>query len=403
MTQAEELYWDPFDWKLHEDSHPVWRRMREEAPLYRNDQYDFWALTRFDDVLRVLVDWKTYSSHRGPVLETIMMGDSLNEYVKHSVICENPPVHDLHRQLLIRAFTPRAVKHIESRVREFAQKILDERVDPHGFDFVDDYGGRVPGMVIAAMLGTPDSDLNEIRHLAEEQISLSDGSTDKAHFDEVTNKLGEYFMGHVQARRKNPTEDIMSALVTMDFTDEHGETRKLTDLEACGYIQLLSAAGNDTTQRFTGWAGACLAQYPDQRAKLVANPGLIPNAVDEILRYESPSMALARVVMTDVIWYDQMVPEGSTMVIIQASTGRDQRQFENPDVLDVERKIDRHLSFGFGVHVCMGAPLARMQGRIVIEEMLKRFPEWEVEWDKTQIVHTGSNIRGYKRLPITIP
>jgi cytochrome P450 len=401
-TDTGQLYWDPFDWKLHEDPHPVWRRMREEAPLYRNDKYDFWALTRFDDVLGVLLDWRTYSSSRGPSIETIRMSE-LNEFVAGSVICEDPPMHDLHRQLLIRAFTPRAVAQIEERVRGFAQELLDKRIGSGAFDFVDDYGGRVPGMVIAAMLGTPDSDVAEILHLSEEQISSGDDPSDTTHFEEITNQLGEYFMGHVKARRKNPTDDIMSALVTMEFTDEHGVTRKLTDLEACAYIQLLSAAGNDTTARFSGWAGATLAQFPAERAKLVENAGLIPNGVEEILRYEPPAMALARVVMKDVTWYDQVVPAGSVVMIVQASTGRDQRQFPNPDVVDVNRKIERHLSFGFGVHVCMGAPLARMQGRIIVEEMLKRFPEWDVEWDTTEIVHTGSNIRGYKKLPIVLP
>jgi cytochrome P450 len=165
----------------------------------------------------------------------------------------------------------------------------------------------------------------------------------------------------------------------------------------------LSSAGNDTTARHIGWSGATLALYPDQRAKLVAHPEFIPNAVDEILRYEPPSMCLARLVMRDVVWYDQVVPEGAVVVVINAATGRDQRQFPDPDpdTLDVERRIDRHLSFGFGVHVCLGASLARLEGRIAVEEMLKRFPEWDVEWDRTEIVHTGSAIRGYCRLPIT--
>src|SRR5262249_21656449 len=159
----------------------------------------------------------------------------------------------------------------------------------------------------------------------------------------------------------------MSALVTMEFTDEQGTTRKLTDMEACQYIFILSAAGNETTARFIGWAGATLAQYPDQRAKLAARPELIPNGIEEILRYEPPSMALARVTTKDVTWYDQVVPEGSTVVMLTAATGRDQRQFPDPDpdTLDVERAIERHLSFGFGIHVCMGASLARLEARIV--------------------------------------
>jgi cytochrome P450 len=403
MTRTEELYWDPFDWDLHADSQPVWRRMREEAPLYRNDRYDFWALTRFDDVLEALVDWKTYSSAEGDILEVIRAGQ--NEFTQ-SMISEDPPVHTVHRHLLSRAFTPRAVKGIEDRVRVFAQTLLDQQVGSAGFDFVEDFGARIPGMVIAAMLGTPDADLEHLRHLTDAQLRIEEGEglDDRTAYNEAAQKLGTYFMEQALARRKDPTDDIMSALVTMEFEDEKGVTRKLDDLEAVQYIHLLSAAGNETVARFTGWAGATLAQYPQQRAKLVARPDLIPNAVEEILRYEPPSMALARVTTRNVTWYDEIVPAGSVVVLLTAATGRDQRQFAHPDpdTLDVERNIERHLSFGFGIHVCMGASLARLEARIVVEEMLKRFPEWDVEWNETEIVHTGSAVRGYCKLPITL-
>jgi cytochrome P450 len=402
-AMPDELYWDPFDWDLHANPHPVWRRMREEAPLYRNDKYDFWALTRFDDVLSALVDHESYSSAQGDILEIIKAGNS--EYTQ-SLITEDPPLHTVHRHMLSRAFTPRAIKSIEDRVRGFTQELLDKRVGSGGFDFVEDFGARVPGMVIAAMLGTPDSDLDEIRRLTDSQLHIDEGhELDRTGFNEAAQKLGEYFMEQALARRANPSDDMMSALVTMEFTDEKGVTRKLEDIEAVAYIHLLSGAGNETTARFIGWAGATLAQYPDQRAKLVARPDLIANAVEEILRFEPPAMCLARVTTKDVTWYDEVVPAGSAVVVIQASTGRDQRVFRDPDpdTLDVERKIERHLSFGFGTHVCMGASLARLEARIVIEEMLKRFPTWDVKWDEAEIVHTGSAVRGYCKLPITIP
>ena len=402
-ASTSDLYWDPFDYELHANPHPVWRRMREEAPLYRNDAFDFWALTRFDDVLEALVDWKTYSSAKGPILEIIQMG--ITSPYADVLECKDPPTHTVQRQLLARAFSPRAVKKIEDRVRGFTQSLLDDRIGSDTFDFVDDFGAVIPAMVIASMLGTPDSDVDEIRHLSDEQFVLDDGEmSDRSTFDEISNRLGEYFMEHVRARRKNPTDDIMSALVTMEFTDEHGVTRKLTDMEACQYIFILSAAGNETTARFLGWAGATLAEYPDQRAKLVADPSLIPNAIEEIIRYEPPSMALARVNTRDVVWYGQQIPEGSTIVLLTAATGRDQRQFPDPDpdTLDVERKIERHLSFGFGIHVCMGASLARLEARIALEEALRRFPEWDVDWEGSEIVHLGSTVRGYRKLPVTV-
>ncbi|TMK66165.1 MAG: cytochrome P450, partial [Actinobacteria bacterium] len=395
--------WDPFDYDLHATPHPVWRRMREEAPLYRNDRYDFWALTRFHDVLEAIADWETYSSAQGDILETIRAGQ--NAYAQ-SMIAEDPPTHTVHRHLLSRAFTPRAVTRIEERVRGFARRLLDEQIGSRRFDFVEDFGARIPGMVIAAMLGTPDSDLEYIRKLTDAQLHIDEDQDvgDRRAFDEASEELGNYFLAHAVARRQHPTDDIMSALVTMEFTDENGVTRRLEDLEAVQYIHLLSAAGNETVARFAGWAGATLARYPEQRAKLVARPDLIPNAVEEILRYEPPSMALARVTTKDVSWYDEVVPRGSVVVLLTAATGRDQRQFPDPDpdTFDVERDIERHLSFGFGVHVCMGASLARLEGRIVLEEMLKRFPPWDVDWDASEIVHTGSSVRGYCKLPVAL-
>ena len=398
---ADAPYWDPWDYALHADPHPTWRRLREEAPLYYNEAHDFWVLSRFQDVLDALVDSKTYSSAKGDIIEVIRGGE-LPESTR-SLISEDPPVHTVHRHMLSRSFTPRAVKQIEDRVRVFTRQVLEEQRGTDGFDFVDDLGARVPGMVIAAMLGTPDSDIDRLRHLADAQLHLDpDNPLDRSRYNETAIQIGEYFLEHARARRQDPRDDLMSALMTMEFTDEHGVTRELHEMEAVSYIKLLSNAGNETTARFAGWAGAVLARFPDERAKLVARPELIPNAVEEILRFEPPAMALARVVTDDVVWYDQAVPAGSVVVLLNAATGRDQRQFDDPDSFRVEREIERHLSFGFGAHVCMGASLARLEGRIIIEEMLARFPEWDVAWDETQIVHTGSAVRGYSKLPITL-
>jgi cytochrome P450 len=308
----------------------------------------------------------------------------------------------VHRHLLSRSFTPRAIKQIEDRVRGFVRRILDEQVGSEGFDYVDDFGARIPAQVIASMLGTPDSDVDTIRHLLDSMLHTEEGNDlDREGFNAGSNAIGEYFMEQVRARRKHPTDDIMSALVTMEFEDDNGVTRKLSDIEACRYIHLLSGAGNETVARFAGWAAATLAKFPAERAKLVERPELIPNAVEELLRYEPPVKASARVSLRDVEWYGEVVPAGSAMVVVTASTGRDEREFPNPDVYDVERRIERHLGFGFGIHVCLGASLARLESRIMIEETLARFPEWDVDWSGVEMVHLGSAIRGYKYLPIS--
>ena len=397
---TSELYWDPYDYDLHADPHPVWKRMREEAPLYRNDRYDFWALTRFQDVWDALGDWKTYSSAQGDILEIIRSGP-LPEHMQ-SLIMQDPPGHTALRQTLNRAFTPRRIADLEAQVRAFVQKILDEFVGSNGFDYVADFGAKIPGMVIATMLGTPDAALEEIRRLTDESLHLDEGEATQDRHYEVAAALREIHRVQFEARKTAPHDDLMSALVAAEITEDGATTRHLTDTEMLSFIGLLSAAGNETVAKFVGWAGATLARFPAERAKLVADPGLVTNAVEEILRFEAPAMALARVTQRDVTLYDEVVPEGSAVVLVTAATGRDRLVFDDPDRLDVERPVERHLSFGFGAHVCLGAWLARLQGRIVLEETLLRFPEWDVDWDACEIVHTGSSVRGYSKLPIRV-
>jgi cytochrome P450 len=399
MTSAE-LYWDPYDYDLHADPHPVWGRMREEAPLYRNDRYDFWALTRFQDVWDALGDWKTYSSAQGDILEIIRSGP-LPEHMQ-SLIMTDPPRHTALRQTLNRAFTPRRVADLEAQIRAFVQKLLDEFVTSSGFDYVADFGAKIPGMVIATMLGTPDTALEEIRRLTDESLHLDEGEATQDRHYTLAAALKEIHRVQLDARKTAPRDDLMSALLASEITDEEGSRRPLTDTEMLSFIGLLSAAGNETVAKFIGWAGATLARYPAERAKLVADPNLIANGVEEILRFEPPAMALARVTRRDVALHDEVVPEGSAVVLVTAATGRDRLVFDDPDRFDVERPIERHLSFGFGAHVCLGAWLARLQAQIVLEETLARFPEWDVDWDACEIVHTGSSVRGYSKLPIRV-
>jgi cytochrome P450 len=397
---SDELYWDPFDHDLHWDPHPVWGRLREEAPLYRNERFDFWALTRFQDVLDVLVDTATYSSANGDIIEIVQAGP-LPDLVK-SLLTTDPPDHTAMRHLVSRAFTPRRIAELEERVRTFAGRLLDAQVGAAEFDYVEEFGARLPGIVIAAMLGTPDSELERIRLATDAQLARTADEEGIDTYVEHFQRIYDYFTECVAERRREPRDDIMSDLLQAEYREPDGTTRRLTDAEAVSFVKLLSGAGNETVARFTGWACATLARHPDERRKLVEDPGLIPKAVEEILRYEPPAMSLARVVQRDVTWYDQVVPAGSTMVVVTAATGRDPRKFADPDRFDVERSIDRHLSFGFGAHVCLGAALARLEARIILEETLARFPEWDVDWDRCDIVHTGSAIRGYSKLPVHV-
>jgi cytochrome P450 len=400
--QPDDLYWDPFDYKLHENAFPTWKRMRDEAPIYYNEKYDFWALSRFQDVLDTYINWKSYSSAQGDILEIIRGSKGENDFSLANMISEDPPIQQIHRSMLSRAFTPKAVETIANRVRATTIRVLDDYAKAGRIDFVRDLGAHVAGTAIGSMLGVPDSDLPRVLEYTDGiQTQNEDDPFDDSEFLKHSSAQFAYYVEQFQARRKDPTDDIMSALATLEFTDEHGVTRPLSDVEAVGVTMLLTGGGYETMARYTGWVGATLAEFPDERQKLVDRPELIPDAVDEILRFQPPSHANARVSTKDVTWYGREIPEGSVFLLIPGAAGRDERQYPDPDTFDVERQFERHLAFGFGIHYCIGAALARMEGRIILEEVTKRIPSWEVDWDNAEFIHAGSMVRGYSSLPAT--
>jgi cytochrome P450 len=393
---AAAVYYDPYDYDIDVDAQAVWKRLRDEAPLYRNERYDFWALSRFHDVLEASVDTETFSSAEGTVLD--LMGKLEPPY---PMIFRDPPEHTQLRKLVSRAFSPRRIADLEAQVRAIAAGYLDRYVGAGGFDYVADFGANLPMMVIGAMLGVPEADRDQIRHWSDEALHREPGETDAgARVTETRRKLFGYFARYLQERRAAPRDDMMTDLLEAEIRLDDGGTRRLTDLEVLVFINLLSAAGNETVARLLGWTGATLARFPGERRRLVDDPTLIPNAVEELLRYEAPSPVQARTVTHDVERHGQIVPTGARMLLLTGSAGRDEREYPDPDRFDVGRKLERHVTFGYGIHFCLGASLARLEGRIAIAETLRRFPEWAVDWDRTRMVHT-STVRGYESLPIT--
>jgi cytochrome P450 len=397
-TTAPEVYYDPYDFEIDADPYPVWRRLREEAPLYYNEKYDFFAVSRFDDVERCLVDWETYSSAKGSVLEYIKAD---LETPSGMFIFEDPPIHDLHRGILSRAFTPRRIAAIEPQVRRFCARSLDPLVGSGGFDFIRDLGTEMPMRTIGMLLGIPEEDQVTLREHIDEGLRLDDGVMPEVTADRTQIADSDY-AAYIEWRAQNPSDDLMTELLNAEFTDEHGVTRTLTRDEILGYIGLLAGAGNETTTRLIGWAGKLLSEHPDQRRELAEDPDLIPNAIEEILRYEAPSPVQSRYVTKDVELYGGTVPAGNVMVVLNGSANRDDRKFDDPDRFDVHRDIKRHLSFGYSLHFCLGAHLARLEGRIALEELLKRFPEWSVDYDNAVQART-STVRGWESLPVLLP
>jgi cytochrome P450 len=221
------------------------------------------------------------------------------------------------------------------------------------------------------------------------------------HATEIRDTVHDYWQAHIDERRRRPRDDIMSELMTAELEDDDGSMRLLTDDEIHAFMGLISGAGNETVARFLGWSAVGLDQFPAERAKLVANPGLIPNAVEEILRWEAPSAIQGRWVTRDVEFHDTVIPRGSKAALLTGAADRDERMWDEPDRIDVERDMSRHVAFGYGIHFCLGAALARLEGRIALEETFKRFPSWSVDLGRCEMVHT-STVRGYAKVPIAL-
>jgi cytochrome P450 len=391
-----DLYYDPYDFDIDADPYPLWKRLRDEAPLYYNEKYDFFALSRFDDVEHALLDWETYRSGRGSVLEIIKANVTIPP---GQILFEDPPVHDVHRGILSRVFTPKKMNAIEPKVREFCARTLDPHIGSGHFDFIADLGAQMPMRTIGYLLGIPEEDQEAIRDSTDEGLRLEDGSMPESR--ETPARQGHLgpFADYIDWRAEHPSDDLITELINAEFVDETGATRRLRRDEILGYLGLLAGAGNETTTRLIGWTGKLLAERPEQRRHIAEDRSLVPRAIEEILRYEAPSPVQARYVSHDVEWYAQKLPEGSVVVLLNGSGNRDERHFPKGDDFDINRRIDHHLSFGYGLHFCLGAALARLEGRVALDEVLNRWPDWEVDWAHAKQAHT-STVRGWEALPV---
>jgi cytochrome P450 len=393
----EAVYFDPYDVDINANPYPSFARLRDEAPLYYNEQYDFYALSRFADVNKALVDHETFSSARGAIVELIKANIDIPP---GTVIFEDPPIHDIHRKLLARMFTPRKVNALEPKIREYCARALDPLMGGGKFDFVADLGAIMPMQVISALLGIPEDDQVMVREHTNATMRTEAGKPMEADSGFAA---GDLFETYINWRVENPSDDIMTELLNAEFVDETGTTRKLTRLELLTYLNVVAGAGNETTTRLIGWAGKVLAEHPDQRRELVENPALIPQALEELLRFEPPAPHVARYVTRDVELYGQTVPEGSAMMMLIGAAVRDSRQFPpDGDVFDIHREVRQHLAFSVGTHYCLGSALARLEGRVALEEILKRFPEWDIDMAGASLSPT-STVRGWETMPAVLP
>jgi cytochrome P450 len=396
-STTDAAYYDPYDEQIHADPYPAFRRLREEAPLYYNEQYDFYALSRFDDVDQGLIDHTTFSSAKGGILEIIKADVEMPSGV---FIFEDPPLHTAHRGLLSRVFTPRKMNALEPQIREFSAKVLDPLVGGDRFDFVRDFGAIMPMRVIGMLLGIPEVDQDAVRQRGDSRLRHEAGMPQA--YDDHSFADGTFFADYIEWRASNPSDDLMTELLYAEFEDPSGEVRTLTREEILIFVNILATAGNETTNRLIGWSGKILAEHPEQRRELRDDRDLLPGAIEEILRYEPPAIQICRSVTRAVEYYGQTVPAGSAMMFLTGSANRDHRVFPpDGDAFDIHRRAGHHVAFGYGIHFCLGAALARLEGRIALDEILNRFPEWDVDLDNAVLDHSA--VRGWQSLPAVLP
>jgi cytochrome P450 len=387
------LEFDPYSYEQDEDPYPIYRRMRDEAPLYYNPRLDFYALTRFEDCRAAFIDWKTFSSARGTVLELMDV-----DFKNTLIIFMDPPRQTALRNLVSKVFTPRRIAALEPEIRAIACGYLDPLRETHGCDIVRDFTANLPMDVISTLLGIPPEDRDHVRELSNAVLHREPGSPQiPPSALAAMPKLLAYFESALAERRTRPRDDIMTLLLQAELREPDGALRRLRDDELCSFFNLLATAGNETVTKFLATAFHCLGEFPGERQRLLDDPALIPNAVDETLRYDPPSQYQGRTLSRTVEIHGGVIPEGAKLLLINAASGRDERAFPDPDRFDVGRPIETHVNFGWGQHICLGKNLALLESRIAIEEFLQRIPHYEVDPEGIERMHS-SNVRGFKGL-----
>lgn len=387
-----ELY-DPYDPRVQEDPYSVYRQLRDEHPAYHNESRDFWALSRFEDIWSATHDPGRFSSASGIVIGQDVMaaaGDAMP-----MLIMMDPPRHDELRKMVSRAFTPRRMAAMEDEVRRITRELLSSFLERGEVELVHEFAAPLPMIVIAEMLGVPVSDRAQFREWSDHLVKVNpdDPATMERTFAAAIG-LNNYFEPMLEARRKDPKDDLMSALLSAE-----SDGKKLSQEELIGFCFLLLVAGNETTTNLISNAAAVLYDRPEVRRRITEDPSMLPAAVEEFLRLESPVQGLARTLTEDLEMHGQVMREGDKVLLLFGSANRDGREFENPDEFVVDRSSDRVLAFGHGIHYCLGAALARLECRVAFEELLATIPDYAIGEGSERLL--SGPIRGFDHLPLT--
>lgn len=398
MTKSA-VEFDPFSEEFYANPYEIYRRMRQDAPVYYNAEYDFYALTRHEDVAAAFKDHQTYSSARGVDLAQIKSGVPPHR----SIIFMDPPDHRHMRNLLSRAFTPRAIQTQRDTVVELVRKYLD-RVDPTGFDLIQDFSALFPVEVITRMAGVPEEFRQQVRLWIDETLHREPGQMESTEAGaQAAADTAIFYYNLVQERRADPRDDMISTLIAAEIERDNGEMTSLDDLEIAAFATLLGGAGAETVTKLLGNAIATFARHPDQWRTLLDDRSRIPAAVEEILRYEGPVQYNVRCTRKEVRVHEITIPEGKPVFLIGASANRDPDAFTDADTFDIDRDRtqSQNLGLGYGIHSCLGAALARLETTIALDHLLDFMPRYDVDWERCERV-TMQNVAGWSRLPVRV-
>lgn len=395
---ARRIEFDPFSRAFFDDPYPIYQTLRDHAPVYHNREIGFYALSRFRDVLDASIDHGTYSSARG-----ILIKDTPQEMLEAlpMIITMDPPKQPRLRKLISKVFTPQRIAALEPQIRALAGDLLEPLAARGSCDILEEFAAVLPIEVISTMLGVPEGDRSQVREWTDVALTREEGNSDipPAAFDAMAKSVA-YFTDLLAERKRRPQDDMISHLTGLEVESDTGEPSRLTDGEILGFTTLISGAGNETVTKFLGNAMVLFHRHPAQREKVARDPGRIPDAVEEILRFWPPAHIQGRSATRDVTLHGCTIPAGSRVLLLTAAGCRDEREFAHADVFDIERQISVQMALGFGIHRCLGAALARLEGRVCLEEIFARMPDFVVDEDRTRRVHM-TNVVGYASVPIT--
>ena len=388
---------NPFSHAFHSDPYPLYRRLRDEAPVYRNDALDFFALSRWDDVLAASLDHDTYSSAKGTVLE---MDPAMIELMP-IILFMDPPRQTRLRRLVSKAFTPARIAALEPFIRAIAVELLDRFAAAGRGDFIADFAARMPIEVISTLIGVAEGDREMVRELTDQALTRdADEPAFNAAALAANAQLSQYFFALARAKRAAPGDDMTSLLSQAEFIDEDGTSQRLSDVELAGFCALLSGAGNETVTKLLGNAAVLLARHPEQRRRVVEQPARLANTVEECLRYWPPAQYQMRTLTRPVTLHGVTMARDARVLLLTGSACRDERQFPDADRFDIDRDVPMQVAFGHGAHKCLGAALARLETRIGLEELHARIPEYTIDEARCERVHM-SNVHGFASVPMT--